>query len=458
MAYSHLTFGEAKQSLANELGDPGKVFFTDSELGRYIIEALRWWGLETMYFRETGRIETVPNQAFYRVETDLENSLGTSLLQGLTVTDRELINDVNFSLMEPPIVTWAGGWIGTEMFDLETITGSLEDCRDELLKLSGCIATQLQFFPVDQRVSLPDTFIRVLRADISDQGGSGPIPLEPVDQGQLQSDSRSAVIPGPKRPRAFSVSYSPQLTLDLWPPPLTNCTLNLQVVETGGLLTPTTSATVLKVPDDASFILKYAVLHGLFGEDGLARAPRMAEYCEMRYIEGLEALSRYQSFLWGNLAGSRRSLTSVAQLDQLRPTWRQGTGALKSVAQLNWNTIALNKVPSSNSIITFEAIRKAIVPTVDGDFIQVGRESMNAIYDYAHHIALIKSQGVEFEATLSKYEMAKQMARDYRNQVASQSYSYRETQLPPYQERWFRPIRRSGAVEEERESRQLVEV
>lgn len=457
MPYNDVTFAQAKQRLADMLGDSGKVFFVDEELGRYIIEALRWWGLEAMYFRETGKIDTVVNQAFYRVETDLEDALGTTLLQSLSVTDREIINDIAYSIMEPPIISWAGGWIGTEMFTLDNIVSFLEDSRDEVLKLTGCIATQLQFFPVSQRVILPDTFIKILRADIAEQGGSGPLLVWPVDQVQLQSTNRSTIVPANGRPKGFAVSYTPQLTVDLWPEPADNSTLNLQVTETGGELDPTSLATVLKIPDDASFVLKYGVLNKLFGKDGLARSPQMAQYCEARYRDGLDCMSRYQSFLWANIAESRRPLTSVAQLDELRPTWRQGTGALRSVAQLNWNTIAINNVPASVSTLTFEAVRKAPIPTADGDFIQVGRESMNAIYAYAHHIALIKSQGEEFAASIPKYEEAKALARDYREQVASQSYLYRETQLPAIHQRWSQPYRRKTAVETSTQDRQSIE-
>lgn len=457
MPYTHTTFADAKQSLAEELGDAGKVFFTDAELGSYLIESLRWWGLESMYFRETGKITTVASQPFYRIETDLKDSLGVTLLQGLSVTDRELINDINLALMEPVISAWAGGWIGTEMFDLGTITSTLQEIRDEFLKLTGCLATQLQFFPVSQRTSLADTFIRILRADINEQGSTGPIPLQPADQVQVQTTSRSSVIPGPKRPRAFSISYTPQLTVDLWPPPATNSTLNLQAIETGGTLNPTSLATVLKIPDDAAFILKYGVLQELFGRDGLARSPQMAQYCSQRYLDGLECMSRYQSVLWANIAESRRPITSVDKLDQLRPTWRQGTGGLRSVAQLNWNTLALNQVPNGISTITFEAIRKAPIPILDADFIQVGRESMTAIYDYAHHIALIKCQGSEFEASLARYVSAKDAAQDYRQQIASQSYLYRDTQLPAIDQRRSRPYRRQVAVEAAKQDRQFIE-
>lgn len=459
MPYTHTTFAQAKQRLANELGDSAKVFFTDAELGRYIIEALRWWGLTAQYFRETGRIRTVAGQSFYFLENTLRDGTDTILLQGLSVTDRELINDINFAIMENQISAWPGGWIGTEMFSLEEITSILSDSRDEFLKLTACIASSYSVGLVgDPRVILPSDHIRILRADIDEIGSAGPLPLWAEDQVEILTTFREPSIPGTGRPKAYAVSYSPQLTLDVWPPPSTAATLNIQGIKTGGILDPTASATVLLIPDDASFLLKYRTMADLFSGDGLARCPQMAQYCEMRYQDGLDAMSKYLSVLWQNDGGPRGPISAVSQWDQVRPEWRRGTtGTPRSVAQLNWNTIAVRPVPDAEHIITFESIRKAIIPAVDGDFIQVGRESMQAIYNYAQHVALIKSQGAEFEYTMSHYEVAKAMAEEYRQQIASQSYLYQATQLPSLQERWFRPLRSRAGVQEASEDRQLVE-
>lgn len=456
MAYNHTDFGSAKQRLANELGDPNKVFFTDHELGRYITEALRFWGLTAQYFRETGRLTTVVGQSFYYLENSLFDGLGTTLIQGLTVSDRELINDINYALMEPQISSWAGGWIGTEMFSLEDLTGSLEDVRDEFLKLTACIASGYDLITLQSRVTLPSDHIRILRADINE--GSGALPMWVDDQVQIYTTFKEASFPGNKRPRAYSVSYSPQLTVDLWPPPQVSSTLNIQGIRTGVTLTPTSSATIMLVPDDASLLLKYGTLLDLFSDDGLARCPLMADYCERRYSDGLEAMANYLSVLWQNDAGPRGQITSIAQWDQSRPEWRRGTpGEPRGVAQLNWNTIAVMPVPDDEYTMTFESIRKAILPTSDSDFIQVGREHMQAIYDYAHHVALVKSQGAEFGATMRLYESALQTANEYRQQTAAQSYLYQATQLPSLQEKWFRPLRRAAPVEEAKADRQSAE-
>jgi hypothetical protein len=459
LPYNHTDFGAAKQRLANELGDPGKVFFQDAELGRYIIEALRWWGLTAQYFRETGKVTTVANQSFYYLENSLFDTTGSFQLQGLSVTDRELINDINYAIMEPQIISWPGGWIGTEMFSLQEISAILGDSRDEFLKLSACIASGYDIVTTQSRVNLPSDHIRILRADINEVTSSGPLPMWVDDQVQLYTTFRETVLPANKRPRAYAVSYSPQLTVDLWPPPQVSSTLNIQGIRSGAILDPSAVATTLLIPDDASFLLKYRTIADLLSGDGLARCPQIAQYCDERYRDGLESMSRYLSVLWQNDGGPRGQISTVAQWDQLKPTWRyESPGVPRSVAQLNWNTIAVRPVPNGIYTMTFETIRKAPIPASDSDFIQVGRESMQALYDYAQHIALVKSQGVEFESTMARYESAKAMAEEYRQQIGSQSYLYQATQLPSLQERWFRPLRKQSGVEAAKEDRQLVEV
>jgi hypothetical protein len=457
MPYTHTTFAQAKQRLANDLGDSGKVFFTDHELGRYIVEALRWWGLTAMYFRETGKIETVNNQPFYYLENSLFNQSETELIQGLDVTDRDLINDINYALMEPQISSWAGGWVGTEMFSLEDISSILSDSRDEMLKLTACIAQGYTVNATTSRVNLPVDHVRILRADITPQS-QGVVPLWSIDQVQLHTTVRQTVQPGTGRPKAYSVSYSPQLTVDLWPPPQVLSVLEIQGIKSGVTLDPVNTATVLTIPTDATVALKYRALADLFGGDGLARCPAMEQYAERRYQDGLDAMANYLSILWLNDDGPRGPISTVAQWDQVRPTWKQSTGTPRSLAQLNWNTIGVRPVPDGVYAMTFEAIRKAPIPAVDGDFIQVGREHIQAIYDYAQHVALVKSQGTEFEISMPRYESALAAALEYRQQLAAQSPMYQATQLPSLQEKWFRPLRKQGSVQAAQEDRQAVEV
>ena len=49
---------------------------------------------------------------------------------------------------------------------------------------------------------------------------------------------------------------------------------------------------------------------------------------------------------------------------------------------------------------TMDVIRNTPVPVLDADFLQIGREQLDSILDYAEHLAAFKMAGAEFAATV----------------------------------------------------------
>lgn len=452
-SYTHTTFGEMKARLAELLGDPQKIFYVDIELGRYIIEALRWWGLVAQYFRESARLTTVAGQAFYDVTTDVYDATGTSLLQSLTVTDRELINDLNYNLMEPRITDWTLGWPGSEQFSLDEIARVVEENRDSLLKQSGCLLYGEDYVVAgaQQRVFLNERVIQVMRAAIEEDGGAGPLPMWAADLAQMQATA-FAGWPEVGRPKSYVTSYTPILATDIYPPARTQATMRCDVVRAGVGLDPGVAASTLGFPDDASWIVKYAAMDDLVGGDGLGRAPALSQYAEQRWTEALRDLAGYQSVVWASVGGRRVTVSSLAQLDAQRPAWQQSEGAPRSLHLLNWNRVAVNPVPDGEYVIELEVVRKAPIPTSDDDYVQVGREQLDALLDYAQHVAMIKCQGQEFRESFALYEAAAQQAQDWLGRMASQSVNWAWQQALTGQDRVAqRPLRRSELAQEAQE-------
>src|SRR5947207_12105179 len=106
MSYTHTTLGILKSQLASRLGDSGRVFWPDTELGHYLTEALRTWGSLSAFWRERAGFATAASTAFYLLQTQLSGLLG------YTVTDRSVILDLLDHLMEPPITDWVT-YLGT---------------------------------------------------------------------------------------------------------------------------------------------------------------------------------------------------------------------------------------------------------------------------------------------------------------------------------------------------------
>lgn len=426
------------------------VFWTQSELNSYIRESLRWWGLTSMYFRETSRFNTVSGQAFYDLPTILTNLAGSSFVQSTTITDRDMINDSALMLMEPPITAWGAGWIGTEMFTLEDVTELLEKSRDDILKLSGILVGEVTetVVPNQSRIDLSDSLIQIIRADYQEVSSNRYI-LWATDSVQDQTTIRSTWQPDSGRSKAFSVNYTPQLSVDLWPPPQNDATVRLQCVSSGASFTPTATSTLFGLPEDSCWVAKYRALEDLLAGDGLSRAWKMAQYCSGRVSDGLDAMNSYLSMTWADVGGRRVPIQPLSELDIQRPSWMNGTSTPRQVYQLSWNRMAVYPVPDGIYRITIEAVRKAPVPTADGDYIQVGRESLQALLDYAQHIASFKMQGGEFESTIPLYQSAMREAMDYRSQILSQSLvGGRTTAWQSKQDRWTRPYRDAAQAEE----------
>jgi len=344
--------------------------------------------------------------------------------------------------METPITTWAGGWVGTEQFTLDQIVLSLQRSRDELLALTGLVATS-HTYPLtggQSRVDLSESTTRVLRVVVEEDGSTGqPLPLWEADEGQLQSTS-GAWLPQTGRPKAFSTTYTPTLSLDVWPPCNTQSLLTVYGIDKGTSFTPTSSATVLGIPDDCAWILKYMVIADIVSSDGISAAPPIAEYATARVKEGLDLIAQYQSLLWAGINQARSPITSVAGLDTHRPSWQSLEGTPKSFYLLTWNLLASYPVPDTSYLPISEMVRKAIVPTLDADYIQVSSDLMPVMLSFAQHLAHVKLQGIEFIQTLPLQQALMERASIYNSAASAKSLFYPSLQWRVKANRWNVPF------------------
>jgi hypothetical protein len=446
--YTHTTFAEAKDRLASLLNDESKIFWLDEELGLYIIEALRFWGLAAQYWRESGQFTTVSGQAIYDVTTDITDVIGTEFLQSLTVTDRDLITDLEYNLIEPVTTNWAGGWQGSEMFTMGQIANLLSLGRDDLLRQSGCVATEQQYVVTggQQRIDLTEDVVQILRMSVQEDGSTSVLPMWPIDYYQVQAYAGSA-FPATGRPNAYITTYTPTLAVDIYPPARTQSTMRLDVVESGAEFTPEASASVVGLPDDACWISKYRGMDDLLSGDGLSRAVELSGYARERWTQGLDLLNQYQSFLWSTINGKRMTISSMAQLSAQRPDWEGSSGTPKSIHMLNWNLFAVYPVPDAAYTIEVEVVKKAPVPTADGDYIQVGREHMQAIYDYGQHLAMLKCQGQDFSETMPLLQSCLDEAKQHMAMLAGSSVNWDLQQRLNRREREMKPMKRRGLVD-----------
>lgn len=418
MAYTHITNGALKTQLANQLGDPGNVYWPADELGLLLAESLRTWQALTGFWRDRGQFGLTPLVPFYDITVQLP------ALLAYTVTDQDLVGAIQYHLLEPKLVS---GWSGTEMWTLADVTAAIQRQRNQLLHDTACRVVRDNTIVVgagNGRVDLPAATIDIRRA--AWVGADGTVtPLrrsDPLVRGSLSSSLT------PATPRTFSVASEPVLRLELIPPPLDNGTLDLLLVQSDTDLAPQTSATVLNVPDDYCWIIKWGALADLLSKDGPGRDPQRAAYCRNRYTQAVDLLRTMPLIVAAEVNGIPRIPSPMSSLD-CTPGWQTTTGVPRIPAIAAANMIAVYPVlpnDGSSGSVTLDVICNAPIPVDDGEFVQLGKEQLDAVLAYAEHLCLFKQGGANFYFSARLLNDFIRAAGVYNKRLAAQS-RYRET-------------------------------
>jgi hypothetical protein len=275
--------------------------------------------------------------------------------------------------------------------------------RDQFLNETGCVITQSapSVTPTAEGlISLADTTIDVRRIAWINGGAYSLLWREDIFS--LNSFLTSWK-QGNGNPKAYGITTTAPLTVQLAPIPNTTNTLDLLTVKTGATLDG--SGVLLGIPDDLSWIVKWGMLADLLRKDGPARDPSRAKYCETRWAQGIAAVKSAMAVIDSFVADQPIQTESVFDLDVYRASWQNSTPAQPNLAALaGLNLVAMSPVPNTSYTVLFDLLRNMPVPVGDGDYIQIGREMWDVVCNYAKHIALFKSAGAEFEATMADYE------------------------------------------------------
>lgn len=413
MAYSHITFTQLKTALANRLGDTGNVYWTDTECGLYLIEALRTWGLASWYWRDSGTLSTSSGVGFYNINT-LQNTSLDPLLS-YTVTDQEVSTLIQYHLLEPAT---GSTWTGSEQFTLTDVTDSLQRRRDRFLVETGCVLTSFTqaLGAGAQTVDLPDTTLVARNMHWTAASGTDwPIMIDDIG-GQRNYGPSFLTTQGV--PLTASTLSAQPLRYVLAPPTNEPGTLRVLASQSGAVLTA--GGIALGVPDDTAWVIKWGALADMLGKEGPAQDLPRAYFCERRWQLGIE-LSRTMSVVMNaQINGVDLSTDSLANLDLYNPNWYSSTGIPTMVAS-EANYIALSRAPNGIYSVLLDVVRKAIVPTVGTDHIQIGREYLDVIVDYAEHLAAFKCGGMEHRQTDRAAERFFDAAILHRQRLAAQN-------------------------------------
>lgn len=131
--------------------------------------------------------------------------------------------------------------------------------------------------------------------------------------------------------------------------------------------------------------------------------------------------------------GKPLASSSFWDLDYGRPTWESDTTATSGApSQVSvWAPISLNLFaiwPASASggeAIVVEGVTRAPQPTLDADYVDIGREELEAVIDEVEHLACVKVGGQEFQASIVQHQGFLKAATG-RNAMLMQSSKFRQ--------------------------------
>ena len=396
--FSFVTFLQAEQELALRLSDPNNNFWLEAELKLYIQESLSFWNLLTSYWPQDYTFSLDPPLASNWIST---NGSGP---REQTYTDATLYAIMLYHLLEPQLS--AGVWTGTDQFSLPDLTQAIQRKRDEVLQATGgnMAVLTLPVTPATDRIYLPDSTLDVRRVRYLAQDGTSAT--------LVKGDTLSFMRFSPdyqqtqKQPSRYDVLGSPPLALTL--DTHTNQTANLAILalKAGNTLNPP-SATPLQVPNDWAWGIKYGALADVLGKESEATDRQRAAYCQQRYQDFLKLTNAMPWLLQGFVNDVAVDTTAVISKDRYSYEWESNPNAWPGVVIGGVDLCAVSPIPTDPASpvgVRLTLVGNAPQPSLDEDYIQVPRDVLDVLLDYAQHIASFKMGGAEFQATTPLYQ------------------------------------------------------
>ena len=413
MPYTHATLNDAISALSGRLY--GSIFWSNAELTECVLEAIRTWNAYTGFWRGDFVFDLTLDTWWYDLTSPVTSP------RPLTLTDFNLLTDINYHLLEPNIPAYPLAWSGSTQFSLTDILSAIQRKRDELLAITGCHLT-VEYYPaVPGLIYVADDVIDIRRVSWQPTLGFGYTnkTLRSSDPWSKQSFDYNYTTAAAKPPSNYLQSTQPPLSfiVDSTPP----CTGLYEVITTNaGAKLSTTAAHSLLVPDDWAWVVKFGALADLFSRESNSKDIVRAEYCERRFQEGAALLSAAPGLLALRINNIPIQVDAVRNGDDFNSAWQALPHSTpKSGYSTGLNLVGFGPKPDSSIAysITATVIENAPVPSVGGDPIEVSHEDYDAILDYAQHLAALKLGGQEFALTVPLYQQFIKQAGLYNSKL-----------------------------------------
>lgn len=391
-SYQWLNWIGAVNALAGRLADPSMVFWVKAELQAYLTEALQTWNALTEQWNQDFAFTATSSNVWYNLAT-LANSPRLR-----TLTDTTIYDILEYHLLEP---STGGTWSGTSQFSISDLSGALQRRRDEMIQAVGCNLAQLPILPAVpnvRRTIFADSTLEPRRTRFIPDSGS-PITLTrddeyAFDHFEPQHLQTNAL------PSYWSLIAGPPLTMDVDVGPSVPGGYDIISLQAGLTFAPP-AATLLGVPNDWAWVLKWGALGDLLGRDSEATDRARSDYALKRFLMGLEVMKQSNWILSATINGVPCDTPSVREQDAFLTEWENNSSAYPALVTAGMDFCAPCPVASGAGVIGVSCVvvANAPIPILDGDFVQISRDAFDVILDYAQVLAQYKQGGTEFSST-----------------------------------------------------------
>lgn len=405
--YSQYTISSLVAEIADLIDDPTFIQWKYAEIRYGVIEALRWWGALTGYWRARGSFSAVSGTPWYDLSVQIPN------LRPRTVTFNDIAQEMDYHLFEQP-----GGVSGTGLsgqFSNSSILQSIARARNRLVMDAGLPLTvnSLQAISgvVDGRFYVDESYAYLRHGYWKDAVSGAWSPMRPTDAWSQDAYSPLWTL-NTGIPNAFSVSVTRPLEVQLYPIPANDGEIEWVSANTVQYdVDEIESDDTLSLPDEFTPAVKYAALSDLLSMDGEGSDPQRADYAEKRYQQFVMVAREHRSAVRVQINNTPIGLSALSNLDSAFPRWRMSSGRPYN-AGCDLDLIALAPVANSGFGVTCDVLQSAPIPASDTtQFLQIGREVIPVIIDYVQHYLSFKLAGTEFITSIPTYDTFTQEAK-----------------------------------------------
>ena len=412
-----MTISDLTSLLAGRLGINlfGIDYWATAELEYHVRNAIREFQVLTDYWRSRLRLQVTANDVFY----DLHASLIPR-----TVRDTDILAQVGYHLLE---YAGSGPYVSTSQFDIGMVQAALGQQSDRMLGETRLTITSQTLpgpSPTISRMTLNPSVIQIHRAEWQDtQSGQWSL-LDRTDD--ISAFGFSFGWPQHSTiPLAYAVSATPPFQVDLIPPPSAVGILSLLVTTSQGY---TGAPATLKLCDDSTFALPWAVMASVLRQDSQSRDFQRADYARQRFEAALGVLKTFPCVLQSWPEGIQQPTSTLFDLDHWQSGWRNRRGAPEQVVLGGRNLVAVSPTPDARYDVPLDCIGNSPASGSSGASFSCADDIVTALVDNAYHAATFKLAGPEFLGTIGSYQAFLAVAQSYASRERAEAINWKQLQ------------------------------